>query len=215
MKKIALAIVLTIGLLLSFAMTASAEILFGASGEIGGTDFKADYASSSSSDVSDSPTQFFLNGSLNLLGTHISLECSDVDADHFQFSTIDFRVGWQLGLDIFKVKAFGGYERFRFSDDALTANQDNTYSSVVGGVGFESKIKKVTFSASALIPVATRFSNDAIDDDDADLKYLKVGIAYAPLPLVDLFVNYRDLKGESEVVDITAQSYTAGVKISF
>lgn len=209
---------LTIGLVLCLIFTvsamASAEVLFGVSGAIGQADITADYASLT--DVSDISSQLMLDADLNLLGTHVNLRYGLADLDHATFSTIDFRVGWQLGLDILKVKAFGGYQYYLFSDDSLSAHQDSKFMSLVGGLGFESKIDKVTLYGSTMIPLATRFKNGHHKDNDADLCSIEAGIAYAPMPFVDLFLNYRYLSVESDqFLDLDSRSYTVGVKVSF
>ena len=207
--KVITVIILAISLLFSYAVIASAEVLFGVSAETGKTDFSADYRSSST-DVSKSPNILILNGDVNLLLVHIYLEYGTADMGQHSFSTTGLRAGWEFGPCILKAKLFAGYQQYVFTDTI-----DNTYASFVGGLGISSKIDKFTFYGTTLIPVVTRFSNGLDTDNNASLNYLNLGVAYAPLPLVDLFVNYRNLKADSDFVDISANGYTMGAKISF
>lgn len=206
--------VLTMTLLL-FGLTgpAAAEVLFGVSGEVGKADFEADYANGT--DISESPTTIYLTGKVNLLGTRISLEHGITDMDEYTFTTTDFRIGWELGLSILRVKVFGGYEYYLFSDDTLSNNQDSSFSSLVVGVGAESNLGPFTIYGTTFIPVYTQFDNDATNDDDGDLSYFQLGVAYSPIPLVNLFVNYRTLQADSDWLDISSDSYTAGLSIAF
>ena len=211
--KSLLVIGLCIGLLFATVESAAAEILFGVSGEVGKTDFTADY--DGGGHISKSPNALFLNGSLNLLGTHVSLEYGTSDMNKYAFTTTDLRVGWDFGPKLLKVKAFGGYQQLGFRDDSLGLKVDNTYRSLVGGLGFESRFDKFTIYGTGVIPAFTRFSNGDQDDDEAKLSYTKIGVAYSPLPTLDFFLNYRNLKADSDVLDIRANTYSAGLKFSF
>jgi hypothetical protein len=207
--RVILVIILAISLLFSYAVIASAEVLFGVSAETGKTDFSADY-SSGLTDVSKSPNILILNGDLNLLLVHIYLEYGTADMDQCSFSTTGLNAGWEFGPSILKAKVFAGYQQYVFTDTI-----DNTYASFVGGLGIASKIDKFTIYGTTLLPVATRFSNGSDTDNDADLSYLTLGVAYAPIPLIDLFINYRTLKANSDYVDIATDGYTMGAKVSF
>jgi hypothetical protein len=77
-----------------------------------------------------------------------------------------------------------------------------------------SKFDPWAISGAAYLPLQTRYINGIVDDDHGDLSYLKLGLSYSPLPLVDLFIYYRALTADSEVVDLTAKGYTLGAKIS-
>lgn len=213
--KTALILLTMIFLLVGITGPAAAEVLFEISGEVGKSDFDAEYADSLLSNVSKSPTTIYLTGKLNLLGTRISLEQGLSDMDDYTFSTTDFRIGWELGLNLLRVKAFGGYQYYLFSDDTLSSNRDSSFSSLVVGLGAESHLGPFTISGTTFIPVYTHFDNDATSDHDGDISYLQLGIAYSPLPLVNLFVNYRVLQAESDWIDISSDSYTAGLSLAF
>ena len=207
--RVIMIIILAISLLFSYTVIASAEVLFGVSAETGQTDFSADY-SSILPDVSKSPNLLILNGDLNLILVHIYLEYGTADMDQCSFSTTGLRAGWEFGPSILNAKVFAGYQQYVFTDKI-----DHAYASIVGGLGIESKIDKFTFYGTTLIPVTTRYSNGASEDDSASLSYLNLGVAYAPIPMVDFFVNYRTMKAESNIVDISSNGYTAGAKVSF
>jgi hypothetical protein len=207
--RVIVVIILAISLLFSYVTIASAEVLFGVSAETGRTDFSADYRSSLT-DVSKSPNILILNGDVNLLLVHIYLEYGTADMEQRSFTTTGLKAGWEFGPSILKAKVFAGYQQYVFTDTI-----DNTYASLVGGLGIESKIDKLTFYGTTLIPVVTRFSNSSDTDNGASLNYLNLGVAYAPLPLIDLFVNYRTLKANSDFLNISANGYTMGAKFSF
>ncbi len=211
--KSLLVIALCLGLLFATGKGATAEVLFGVSGEVGTMDFTADY--DGGSHLAKSPDAMYLNGSLNLLGTHVSLEYGSSDTNNYKFTTTDLRVGWDFGPKLFKVKAFGGYQQLGLRDDRPGLAANNKYRSLVGGLGFESRFDQWTVYGTGVIPAFTRFSDGNQDDDDAKLAYTKIGVAYSPLPTLDCFVNYRNLKADSAVLDIRANTYTAGVKFSF
>lgn len=213
--KPVITIFLLIGLTLGISSCAAAEILFGVSGEIGQADIDVDYRSEPN-DFSDSPTQFALTGNLNLLGTHVDLTLGKADMDERQLSTVDLRIGWELGLDLLKVRAFGGGQYYRFTDDTLPVNsRENTFTSLVVGAGVQSKIKDFTFYGTAILPLKTRFENDSLKDNDADLSLFEAGIEYAPIPFVDVFLKYRTMSAESDFLTLDSDSYTIGLKLSF
>jgi hypothetical protein len=212
MKKIILILVVIVSLLLSCTMIASAEVLFGLTAETGNTDFTANYKSALPlPDVSKSTNALVLDSNFNLLGTHINVEYSKDDMNNNKtFSTAGVKVGWEFGPDILTLQVFGGYQEYVFSDTL-----DNSFTSLVGGLGVESKVAVFTFYGSALIPIQTNFSNGAQKDDNASLSYVLVGATYSPLPFVDLCVNYRAMSADSNVLKISSTGYTVGVKISF
>lgn len=208
-------ILLLIGLVVGVTSNAAAEVLFGVSGEVGKADIDVDYQSVPN-DFSDSPTQLALTGNLNLLGTHIDLTLGKADMDERQLSTVDFRIGYELGLNLLKVRAFGGGQYYRFTDDMLPAGfRKNTFTSLVVGAGAQSKIGDFTFYGNVILPVKTRFENDLHKDNDADLSFFEVGIEYAPMPFVDVFMKYRTFSAESDVLTLDSDSYTLGLKVSF
>lgn len=213
MKKIILILVVIVSLLLSCTMIASAEVLFGLTAETGNTDFTANYKSvlSGLPDVSKSTNALVLDSNFNLLGTHINVEYSKNDMNNNKtYSTAGVKVGWEFGPDILTLKVFGGYQEYVFSDTL-----DNSFTSLVGGLGVESKVAVFTFYGSALIPIETHFTNSAQKDNNASLSYVLLGASYAPLPFVDLCVNYRAMSADSNVLKISSTGYTVGVKISF
>lgn len=213
--KLALIICLTGGLLLAWTLNASAEILLGGSLEVGRNDFTAAYNSGLVGGVSKSADTLGFNGALNLLGTHIGLEYTRSAMDDYSFATAGLRVGWELGPELLKVKPFAGYEEYYFKNETLAAGGDNTYASPVAGLELAARLGKWALSGTGCLPLQTRYSNGIIHDDHADLRYLKFGLTYSPLPLLDLFLRYRSLSADSKVVDITAKGYTVGAEISF
>jgi hypothetical protein len=214
MKPVIVPIIAAI-LLFSRCTVASAELLFGVSAETGQSDFTADYRDTGSADVSKSSAPLTLNGEINLLLTRIIAEYSQANPDHSTFSGFGLRSGWEIGPEIFKAKLSAGYQRYVFSDRNLSANRHNTYRSLVAGVGVETKIAGVTIYGNTLLPLITEYSNGSHTDNGADLDYLCIGVAYCPLPTVDLFINYRTIGAKSDVVTLDSSGYSAGVKFSF
>jgi hypothetical protein len=214
MKKVIVPIITAI-LLFSCSAGASAEILFGASAETGHSDFSADYRDAGRADVSGSPTPLILNGEINLLLTRIFAEYSRADLDHSSFSGFGLRAGWEIGPQILRARLSAGYQGYTFNDQNLAANRNNTYRSLVAGIGVESTIAGVTISGETLLPLFTEFSNGSHTDNGASLDYLRIGAAYSLLPAVDLFVNYREMGAKSDVVTLDSSGYSAGVKFSF
>jgi len=210
-----LTVILILGLIVGVTSNAAAEILFGVSGEVGKADVDVDYRSLPN-DFSDSPNQWALTGNLNLLGTHVDLTLGKADMGERQLSSVDVRVGWELGLDLLKVRAFGGGQHYRFTDDTLPSDlRKNTFTSLVVGAGIQSEIKDVTVYGTIIVPLKTRFENDALKDNDADLSYVEVGVEYAPMPFVDVFLKYRTFSAESDFLTLDSDSYTLGLKVSF
>lgn len=215
MKKFTMVIVLIVCLLFTVSVIVSAEMLFGVSAETGPTNLTADYLLGTTYDVTKSPNMLILNGNLNLLGTHIDLEYGSSNMDIATFSTASLRVGWELGLKVLKVKLSGGYHQFQFADSRLSPVGNNLYASVGGGLGVESKIDKFTIQGMVFVPVYTHYTNGGIEDSKASLSYASVGVAYAPLPLFDVLVNYRAMKADSTVLSLLSTGYSVGVKFSF
>jgi hypothetical protein len=214
MKKV-IAPIITAILVFSCCAGASAEILFGVSAETGHSDFSADYRDADRADVSKSPAPLILNGEINLLMTRIFAEYSRANLDHSSFSGFGLRTGWEIGPQILKARLSAGYQGYTLNDQNLAVNRNNTFRSLVAGIGVESKIAGITISGETLLPLFTEFSNGSHTDNGADLDYLRIGVAYSFLPTVDLFVNYREMGTKSDVVTLDSSGYSAGVKFSF
>jgi hypothetical protein len=214
MKKVIVPIIATV-LLFSCCAMASAEILFGVSAETGHSDFSADYRDAGRADVAKSPTPLILNGEINLLITRIFAEYNRANLEHSSFSGLGLRAGWEIGPPILKARLSAGYQEYTFSDQSLPAHCDNTYRSLVAGVGVESKIAGVTIYGETLLPLITGYSNGSHSDNGAGLDYLRIGASYSPLPTIDLFVNYREMGAKSDVVTLDSSGYSAGIKFSF
>jgi hypothetical protein len=213
MKKL-LALVLTFGLLFSYASLASAELLFGASAETGEFDFIADSSSSGLSDYSDSANMMMLNGELNLVVTRLYLEYSQTDLAKASFSSWGLKTGWELGPGILKAQILGGLQGYRFEADNSSWGR-TSFIGLVGGVGLESKIGQVKFYGSALLPLLVRSTNDSETDNSSSIENICIGVSYAPLPMLDVFVNYRNLNVKSDWVTLESNGYSLGAKLSF
>jgi hypothetical protein len=205
-------IILAITLLFSFAAIVSADAAFGVSAETGNIDFSAKYDHNTSPEVSKSPDLLILNGDLNLVLVHIYLEYATADMDPHSFTATGLKAGWEFGPSILKAKVFAGYQQYVYTE---SHNVDYTYASAVVGLGIESKINNLTFYATTLIPAFSSLSIDGASGIDATLYYLNYGIDYAPIPFIDIFVNYRSLKATSDYLDISSKGYTMGAKVSF
>ncbi len=208
MIKILVTIIFCICLISSYSTAASAEVLFGASAETGPIDVKADY--DSGSDLSISPNMLTLYGEANLLVMRIGLEYGKAEKGSYSITTTNFKAGWELGPKVLKAKLYGGYYQYIFSD-----SRDNTYSSLAGDFGLESKIGKWTFYGDKVIPLTTRFDNGDSSDNSAGFNSITYGIAYSPVPFVNLFVNYRNVNAESDVLDVSSHGYSVGAKVYF
>ena len=210
--KTVLVIILSLCLLFSMTALASAEILFGASAETGAAAFSANYASKSAG-------IYVVDGNFNLLGTHVRLEYGVSDLNPYKFTTSSVKVGWGFGIPTGLVdlegEVFGGYHRFVFTDNAMPTGGENTYGSWLGGVMLQTRINRLTLSGAFSLPLKTNYSNGVTEDPNAGLNDLVLGVSYSPIPLVDLFVNYRSFHAGSTVINLAAQGYTLGAKISF
>lgn len=213
--KTLLIIALSLGLLFSLATLASAEILFGLSAETGSAAVSADYSAPASGDVSKSAGITFVNGNFNLLGTKIRLEYGVSDLSPYKLTASKVRIGWDIGLTALKAEVFGGYQQFVFTDDTLPNGNQNNCWSLIGGVRLESRINRFTVSGAAVLPLKSYYNNGVREDYNAGLNDWSLGVSYSPMPLVDLFINYRAWQANSQVVNLGVQSYTVGAKISF
>jgi hypothetical protein len=213
--KIVVIPIITAVLLFSCCAVAFAERLFEASVETGQSDFSANYRDTGPADVSESPAPLILNGELNLLMTRIMAEYSRANLEHSAFSGLGLRAGWEIGPKILKAKLSAGYQEYTFNDRSLPAHRNNTYRSLVAGIGVASQIAAVTVYGNTLLPLITDYSNGSHTDNGASLNYFCIGVAYSPFPTVDLFVNYRDTGAKSDVVILDSSGYSAGVKFSF
>jgi hypothetical protein len=216
MKKFMIVLILTLCLIFSCASLASAEILFGVSAETGSIDFSTtSNGSYGYPDVSKSPNMVTLTGDLNLILLHIGLEYGTADVGGGStFTTSTIKAGWEFGLPILKAQLYGGYQVYGVTHDNLAIG-DSSYASLIAGLGFESKIANITLYGNTYIPLMAEYKDDLNEDDDADLSYFKVGIAYAPIPFIDLFVDYRKMEAESKYMDLSADGYNFGVRFSF
>jgi hypothetical protein len=212
MKKLMM-LVLTFGLLFSYAGLASAELLFGASAETGRFDFTADY--DSGADYSDSANTVMLNGELNLMVTRLYLEYGHTNLDSATFSSYGLKTGWELGPGILKAQLFGGLQGYRFEDDNRPDLRRTSVTGLVGGAGVESKLGKVTFYGSVMLPLLVRATNERDTDNSSKLTNIGLGVSYSPLPLLDIFVNYRKIKVEADFETLESHGYSLGAKLSF
>jgi hypothetical protein len=220
LKKIAIILFLTISLLFSFASLASAELLFGVTAETGSLDFSTTYkgAYTAIPNVSETPNMLTVTGDFNLFLLHIGLEYGTADVGHGStFTTGTVKAGWEFGLPILKAQLYGGYQMYGLTHGSQITLGDSAYGSLIAGLGVESSIADFTFYGNTYFPLWTKYSDgiSANDDDHADLSYLKVGVSYAPIPFVDLFVDYRKMEAESKVMKLDADGYSFGVKLSF
>ena len=214
MKKL-MVLFVTMIMLFSYATLASAELLFGVSAETGKVDFSADYAGGSENDFTESPKTVMLNGELNLVLTRVYLEYGQTDLERGSFSSYGLKTGWELGPGILKAQLLGGLQGYKFEDDKLAALGSNSVIGLVGGVGLESKIGNLKIYGSALIPLLVRFSSDIDTDNSAGIENYCIGISYAPIPMLDIFANYRNTVVESKFLTLESEGYTVGAKISF
>lgn len=227
MKKLAIILILTFSLLLSFATLASAELLFGVTAETGPSDFSVNYKDSYKTtysvfgvdDISKSPSQVTFTGDLNLLLVHIGAEYSTADlGKDGTFSTATVKAGWELGLPIVTLQLYGGYQAYTLTKGDSISNPkfgDSAYWDLFASVGAEVNLIDINVYANANIPIYSQFSNGVDDDNSASMGYLKVGVSYAPIPFVDLFVDYRKMDAESKVMKLTSEGYNVGVRLSF
>jgi hypothetical protein len=208
MARIVLLIVLTTALLFSFAVTAGAEMLFGVSAEGGALDFDAD--STYFSDISETPSIIIVTGDLNLLLVHITAEYGTAELGSDAFYLAAVKAGWELGPGIFKAKLYGGYRAYGF-----TETLPHVFGGLVGSLGVESKLGKFKIYGDMEIPLVIWYTNGLVRETDASLSYLNLGASFAPLPLIDVFVNYRTLSAESGYMSFSAAGTTFGVRFSF
>jgi hypothetical protein len=206
-------LVLTLGLLFSNAGPAEAELLLGAGAATGEYDFSADY--DSGADYSDSANQVSFNGELNLIATRLYLEYAQTDLENASFSSYGLQTGWELGPGILRARLLGGLQGYRFEDDRRPDLGRTAVTGLVGGAGVESKLGKVTVYGSALIPLLVRATNDRDTDNGAKITNLNLGVSYHPLPLLDVFVDYRNLRVETDFVTLKSHGYSLGAKLSF
>ncbi len=230
MKKLASILILTFSLLLSFATLASAELLFGVSAEAGPSDFSVNYKEPFKTNynstpgytvdnISKSPTQVTLTGDLNLLLIHIGGEYSTADmGKDGTFSTATIKAGWELGLPIVSLQLYGGYQAYTLTKGDSISNPslgDSAYWDLFASVGAKVSLADISVYANANIPIYAKFSNGIDDDSSPSMSYLKAGISYAPIPFVDLFVDYRKMEAESKVMKLSSDGYNFGVRLSF
>ena len=212
MKKL-MVLSLTMVLLFSYVTLASAEVLFGVSAETGKVDLTADYAGTSY-DYSDSDI-VMLNGELNVFLTRLYVEYGQTDIEQGSFKSYGLKAGWELGPGLLKAQILGGFQGYKFEDENLAALGGYSVAGLVGGVGLESKIGKMKFYGSALIPLVVRSQSDKEDDNSSSIENYCIGVSYAPIPMLDIFANYRNTKLESNFLTLQSEGYTVGAKISF
>jgi hypothetical protein len=208
--KIALLLVLTTGLLISCAVIAGAEMLFGVGAETGTLDFSADYPAPAT-DVSEAPSIIILTGDLNLLLIHINAEYGTAEMGANSFYLTALKAGWELGPGILKAKLYGGYRAYGFTDGLIP----HAFGGLVASLGVESKLGKLRIYGDTEIPLVIRYTNGVTEETDATLSYLNLGVSYAPLPLIDVFVNSRTMTASSSIVDLSITGTTLGVRFSF
>ncbi|MCL6589356.1 MAG: hypothetical protein K6U80_05310 [Firmicutes bacterium] len=206
--KIVLLFVLTAGLLFSCAAVAGAELLFGVSAETGVTGFSADY--SILPDVSGNPGIFILTGDLNLFLVHITAEYGTAELGPDSIYLAALKAGWEFGPGLLKAKLYGGYRAFGFKDDLAHA-----FGALVASLGVESKLGKFKIYGDTEIPVVALYTNGITEESNAALSCLNAGVSFAPLPLLDVFINYRAITAGSSFVALSATGTTYGVRFSF
>jgi hypothetical protein len=221
-RKFAIALILTLSLLLSFASLASAELLFGVTAETGSPDLTMNYKgvyTAYGTDISATPNMITLTGDLNLFLIHIGAEYGTGNAgDGATFSEAMIKAGWEIGLPIVSVQLYGGYQAYTLtkSDSNSTPSLgDSAYWDLFVGLGLQASLANFSVYGNVNFPIYAQFSNGITDDDNASMNYLKVGVSYAPIPFVDLFVNYRKMDAESTVMKLASDGYNFGVKLSF
>jgi hypothetical protein len=226
-KKFSIVVILTLCLLFSFTSLASAELLFGVSAETGSSDFSVDYKgdyattyhAANVDDISELPDMITLTGDLNLFLVRIGAEYGYGDVgDGATFSTATIKAGWDIALPVFTFQLYGGYQAFTITHgDTVSSLElgDSAYWDLFASIGVKASLANVSVFANANVPLYGKFDNGVDEDDNASISCLKAGISYAPLPFVDLFVDYRKMDAESKVMKLASEGYNFGVKLSF
>ncbi|HEX3045146.1 MAG TPA: hypothetical protein VHY08_10345 [Bacillota bacterium] len=209
--KIALLLVLTAGLLFSCAVMAGAEMLFGVSAETGTLDFSADISAPVAENVSETPSMIILTGDLNLLLIHINAEYGTAEMGKDSLYLAGLKAGWELGPSILKAKLYGGYRAYGFTR-GITAH---AFGGLVANLGVESKLGNLKIYGDTEFPLVIRYTNGITDETGAAVSYLNLGVSYAPLPLLDVFVNSRAMTANSSKADLSVTGTTLGVRFSF
>jgi hypothetical protein len=225
-KKSAIILILTFLLLLSFATLASAEVLFGVTAETGPMDLttnvKGDYNSYGVYDgmdnISSTPNMVTLTGDLNLFLIHIGAEYGTGDAGHGStFSTATVKAGWDFGLPVLSFSLFGGYQAMTLtkSDVASTSLDNCAYWDLFAGLGAQASLGPISIYGTTNIPIYGRYRDGVNSDNSASIDYYKLGVSYAPIPFVSLFVDYRKMEADSKVMKLESDGYQFGVCLSF
>jgi len=225
-KRSAIILILTFLLLLSFATLASAEVLFGVTAETGPMDLKttikSDYAAAYQLDgvnnISSTPTMVTLTGDLNLFLIHIGAEYGTGDAGHGStFSTATVKAGWDFGLPVLSFSLFGGYQGMTLtkSNSASASLDDCAYWDLFAGLGAQASLGPISIYGTTNIPIYGRYRDGVNSDNSASIDYYKLGVSYAPIPFVNLFVDYRKMEADSKVIKLESDGYQFGVGLSF
>lgn len=212
MKKM-IVFVLTMVLLFSYATLASAELVFGVSGETGPVDFTVEEQNAAA--TTESTDLQMVNAELNLVITRLYLEYSQADLSGGSFKSYGLKTGWELGPKFLRAQILGGLQGYDYLDDDYAALGSMQFLGLVGGAGVESKWGKVKFYGSALMSVAGRSTSNTEDDNATKIQNFCAGISYNPLPMLELFGNYRMIDVKSDFIKLDYKGYTGGVKVSF
>jgi hypothetical protein len=224
MLKMMLVTVLTFGLLGSCAAAASAEMLFGASGSAGRTDFTASYtgkyAAFGLTGTDKTGDSIAANFELNLFLARLYFDASKTSFSASDFYKVAVSAGWELGPDILRLNLYAGGKGYLFEDRSNDAGDvRNVFYAIGGGAGVESKLGNLKLYGNVFIPVITKYTNEYIygneDDSSPDMNYLEAGLSLSTVPFVDLFVNYRKESATADnMFKFDSTTYSAGVKIS-
>jgi hypothetical protein len=228
-KKLAIVFILTLSLLLSFASLAAAEVLFGVTAETGPSDFSLNYQEKGGyateyhgagvDDISASPNMITMTADINLFLIRLAAEYGYGDVGKgATFSNATIKAGWDIGLPLVTVQLYGGYQAYTLthgdSADSLSLG-DSAYWDLFGSLGLQTGFGPISIYANENFPLYCNFDNGVDSDSSASMNYFKAGISYAPLPFIDLFVDYRKMDAESKVMKLESDGYNFGVKISF
>ncbi len=212
--KSGLVFILTLGLLLGLSTLAGAdfvkvggEVLFGDLKVEGGTP---------GYDLSQPNTMIYLEGDVNLLLIKLGAEIGYVDLDPYYYTNALVKSGFGLGIAGISAEAFLGYQGVFFGDRNRVEVR-SFHGAVIGADVKVELLKKIKIYGSASLPLITMhyLNKENISKNNITMEYYKVGVAVSPLPLVDVFVNYRFSGAAYESLNIKNSGYSVGVMVGF